>query len=605
MNEKSDPNELMYAEWFQHNSQLVSAVLDTVNVPTVVLDTAGQIIHFNLTCEHLSGYTRNQVRGKNFWDLLSTSIADKFLQHSLQMTWKSRRSRSYRTCWLTREGRDYFIDWLATPVLNRKHQIEYIVLTGTDANNRDTLPAFPPQLPAIFPSVSEPKSHSHEHSSQVATPIEPQKMLDLEEMLKRITEQIRDQLDDDSLLQTAVKELGLAFDLDACYLETYNTDHTVTTLHHTYLKPGILLPQPQLRLENWDDLCATVAQRNAAQCCLPLAQPTQHPSRSSLASYHLGRFTILVCLIKSDRCSLGELWLLKPCDQVFQPFEIQIAQQVASLCAIAIRQAKLYQSTQTQVEIFAQLNRLQDEFLSRVSHELRTPISNIKMATQMLGIALNRELPLFAELSKPTHERNKIAQYFQILHDECEREISLINDLLDLQRFETGSLPPLLEPIDLNSWLPSIVDSFKGRIRNRKQTLAVLISPDLPAILSVPRDLVRILTELLDNACKYTPAEGHITFKGWSDGEAIFFQVTNSGIEIPPDQISRIFDKFYRIANPDPWEQGGTGLGLALALKLAKRLGGTLTASSTSGQTSFIFKLPLGGDVKSTEDSQS
>jgi hypothetical protein len=104
---------------------------------------------------------------------------------------------------------------------------------------------------------------------------------------------------------------------------------------------------------------------------------------------------------------------------------------------------------------------------------------------------------------------------------------------------------------------------------------------------------MRILTELLDNACKYSPLGEQITFNVWAETEKMYFRVINSGVEIPANQLSRIFDSFYRIPNTDPWAQGGTGLGLALALKLAKQLSGSITPASSQGQTSFTLMLPL------------
>ena len=113
-----------------------------------------------------------------------------------------------------------------------------------------------------------------------------------------------------------------------------------------------------------------------------------------------------------------------------------------------------------------------------------------------------------------------------------------------------------------------------------------------------------MLAELLHNACKYTPAAGKIVIKAETLHETslqtpttlpktIQISVSNSGVEIPASEIPRIFDKFYRIRAHDVWNQGGTGLGLALVQQLVIRLGGKIFVNSSKGQTCFTVELPL------------
>ena len=249
------------------------------------------------------------------------------------------------------------------------------------------------------------------------------------------------------------------------------------------------------------------------------------------------------------------------------------------------------------------LNQLKDDFLSTVSHELRTPISNMKMAIQML------------KLSRDSPERSQ--RYLEILQAECTRESDLINGLLDLQRLETASYPILLvESVSLQDWLPSMIEPFQVRTQQRQQILQINLPPDLPPLVSNRAGLERILAELLNNACKYTPAGGKIVLSVHhnslgspeqihhqadlpttstisSDSVAIIFTISNQA-EIPAAQLPRIFDKFYRVPNADPWKQGGTGLGLALVQKLVEQLQGTIQVESGAGWTTFTVQLTSG-----------
>lgn len=244
---------------------------------------------------------------------------------------------------------------------------------------------------------------------------------------------------------------------------------------------------------------------------------------------------------------------------------------------------------QTAVTELQQLNRTKDEFLSMVSHELRTPMTNIKMSVRMLALSL-------APPPSPQQEQ-KITQYLQILSQECDREINLINDLLDLQQLEAGKKQTTLEPIDFHQWLVTFIQPFQERTVERQQRLVLeFFSHDSIASAAICFDLKsleRIVSELLNNACKYTPPGQQIIVTAQRLPEHLDIQVTNFGVEIPAQALPHIFDRFYRVPSGDPWKQGGTGLGLALIKKLVEHLNGSIQVESGSGRTCFDLTLAI------------
>ncbi len=242
-------------------------------------------------------------------------------------------------------------------------------------------------------------------------------------------------------------------------------------------------------------------------------------------------------------------------------------------------------AVKAQIDETERLNVLKDEFLSTVSHELRTPLTNMKMAIQMLGITLN--------LGENLNGTSKASRYFQILNNECDREINLINNFLDLQKLDTTIKPLVLETIVAQSWLARVVELFQARTRNIGQRLIVNIAPNLPPFICDPYSLERIIIELLTNACKFSPPNEEVSVTAQLKSNHIELQVTNTGVEIPNTELSLIFNKFYRIPSNDPWKQGGTGLGLALVQKLTKYLGGTIEVESGSNCTRFTILLPV------------
>jgi PAS domain S-box-containing protein len=409
---------------------------------------------------------------------------------------------------------------------------------------------------------------------------ELEQALNFEAMLKRITDRMRDSFDESQILHTAVEELVGVLGLRGCNAALYNIERATATISYEY-NPDMPAAQgkvvPMSQFAEWYQ---QLLQRQYFQFCIRI------PSWR-------GEISILACPIVDNERTLGDLWLFKQHEDTFNEVEIRLVQQVANQCAIAIRQARLYHDVQAQVTELEQLNCLKDEFLSTISHELRTPVANMKMAIQMLGINLNRELPFFDELAKPQAEQSKLARYFYILQNECDREINLINDVLDLQRLEGGKQPLKQAAIHLSDWLPQLAAPFAENTQKRQQSLQVNISPTIPPFFCDQASLERIITELLNNACKYTPPNEQITVTASAKPGLIQLSVTNSGVEIPASELSRIFDKFYRIPSTDPWKQGGTGLGLALVKKLVAHLGGIVQVESKDNQTCFTVTLPL------------
>lgn len=395
--------------------------------------------------------------------------------------------------------------------------------------------------------------------------------------LKRITDRVRDSLDENQILQSAVEELARGLGVNCCNAALFDLNLRTSTICYEYTNGTVSPSQGRVsNMSNFPEIYDQLLHGQYFQFCSLLP----HPSR--------GRVAMLCCPIFDDQGVLGDLWLINQSYYGFSQQDIRLAQQVANQCAIALRQSRLYQTAQAQVQELERLNHLKDDFLSTVSHELRTPMSNIKMATQMLEISLNKA----GEFSDKS---NSVNRYFQILKDECQREISLINDLLDLTRLDAGTEHLTVEPIDLLTCLPSILEPFLERTSNQQQQLIINLPPDLPTLLSDKSYLERTVTELLNNACKYTSAGETICVDVSTSADAKVLQITiaNSGVEIPAHELSRIFDKFYRIPKNDPWKHGGTGLGLALVKKMVERIGGSIHIESANSQTCFCVSLPL------------
>ncbi|MBD2097085.1 GAF domain-containing protein [Trichocoleus sp. FACHB-591] len=405
--------------------------------------------------------------------------------------------------------------------------------------------------------------------------------LNFEARLKRITDKVRDSLDEDHILTTAVQELALGLEVRCCDTGIYNAAHTTSTITHEYSDSLSAVGQT-IEMTARPDIYQRLLQGQHLQFCICDGVLIRSIQNSSM---------ILACPIVDDQGVLGDLWLFRPNTDTFNELEIRLVQQVANQCAIAIRQARLYQAAQAQVAELEKLNRLKDDFLSTVSHELRTPMSSIKMATQMLEMSWVKAGKLVSDPSDRT------SRYFQVLNDECDREIKLINDLLDLTRLDAETEPLLFTAINPHCWIPSVVEPFLEQARQQEQQLQVQLPAELPTLHTDLDILERILTELLSNACKYTPRQAAIAVTAQANSEFFLLSVQNSGVGIAAVELEHVFDKFYRIPNHDPWKHGGTGLGLALVKKLVEHLSGTIQATSQENQVSFTVQLPIAPPV--------
>ena len=397
-----------------------------------------------------------------------------------------------------------------------------------------------------------------------------------EATLKRIADRVRDSLDEDQILQTAVRELAGAIKVRSCNAALYDLTQRTSTVRYECTTSVAPIQGRIVEMDNFKEGYGQLLQGQYFQFC------------SLLPNLERGKAAMFACPILDDQGVLGDLWLVSNGERIFAEQDIRLVQQVANQCAIALRQARLYQAAQAQVEALEKLNRLKDDFLSTVSHELRTPMANIKMAAQMLEIVLRRDKLLDADAGS-------LPRYFQILNSECQREIKLINDLLDLSRLEMATEPLFLTALSLQSWLPNIVKPFNERINSQQQHLKVVIPTTLAPLATDQSYLERIITELLSNACKYTPAHGRIAIVVAVEPTKVRFEISNTGIEIAASDRDRVFEKFYRIPNNDPWKHGGTGLGLALTKKLVETLGGSIQVTSQAGLTTFIVELPMNG----------
>jgi PAS domain S-box-containing protein len=226
-------------------------------------------------------------------------------------------------------------------------------------------------------------------------------------------------------------------------------------------------------------------------------------------------------------------------------------------------------------------DRRKDEFLATLAHELRTPLAPIGNAVSILGRLRNE--PEEFERTRAVMER------------QLSQMVRLIDDLMDVSRITQGRLHLRLEPVDLASVMRHAVDAC-GPMADRASHTVTMRAPDRPVRLYAdPVRLTQVFSNLLSNACKFTPPRGAILFDASADDDWVTVRVRDSGVGLSRDDLDGIFEMFSQVDKTLERTQSGLGLGLSLAKRLTELHGGTIAATSAGPGlgSEFVVRLPV------------
>ena len=224
-----------------------------------------------------------------------------------------------------------------------------------------------------------------------------------------------------------------------------------------------------------------------------------------------------------------------------------------------------------------QVESMRRRLIGDVSHELRTPLTAIKgsMEGLMDGIL-------------PANEGT-----FKQIHAEADRLNRLVDDLQELSRVEANAYQLDFRPLDVSLLVQTVTKRLTPQAESKRISLDFDLSPDLPPILADDDRAIQILTNLTGNALQYTPEAGRVTISAKRISNEIQFSVHDTGIGIPLEHLSHIFDRFYRVDKSRSRVRGGSGIGLTIAKHLVEAHGGKIWAESELGRgTRISFTLP-------------
>ncbi len=284
---------------------------------------------------------------------------------------------------------------------------------------------------------------------------------------------------------------------------------------------------------------------------------------------------IIAKVLETKKPDTREISLLYPEERFYRVNAINIDDASADIIVV------LFDITE-----FKKLEKIKADFIANVSHELRTPLTSIKGYVETL------------EDRAYSNEEERM-QFLEIINKNADRLINIVSDLLVLSELESKesfySQPTGrdFELINIGEIVNQSVLSLKGKMAENKLEYSLDIEENLPAFSGNKFLLEEMVSNLVDNAIKYTPSNGNISVHTYKTGSEIIVEVSDTGIGIPKEDQDRIFERFYRVDKTRSRKVGGTGLGLSIVKHIVLLHGGSVEVESELNKGSkFIVKLP-------------
>ncbi|MEQ9487144.1 ATP-binding response regulator [Coleofasciculus sp. F4-SAH-05] len=226
------------------------------------------------------------------------------------------------------------------------------------------------------------------------------------------------------------------------------------------------------------------------------------------------------------------------------------------------------------------VERMKNEFISLVSHELRTPLTSMRGSLGLLKMGVYDNQP------------DKAKQMLDIAAGDCDRLGRLVNDILSLERLDSGQVTLVKEVCNVADLIKHSVEAIDAIAAAAE--ISIQVTPLSAQVYVAPDAIIQTLTNLLSNAIKFSESNTTITVGVQHQSDCILFQVTDQGRGIPTEHLERIFGRFQQVDVSDSRQKGGTGLGLAICRSIIQQHGGEIWAESTLGSGStFYFTLPV------------
>ena len=411
-----------------------------------------------------------------------------------------------------------------------------------------------------------------------------------ERLVNSITAAIRHSLNPAEIFTIAVQELGQALQVCRCLIYRCKAEDAAIQIQHEYLQPSV----SSLVGQNWPLKDNPLFQRMRLQPetiaiddtlaeSFP-GQPDLKQLEPLISDWTIQSWLIAPLIYQERLLGMIELHRCQPAPDIWTDNDKALVEAIATQLSVAIIQAEAYANLEELNRQLADLDRTRSNLIAITGHELRTPLSTIQVCLESLS----------AEPDMPPELRQVMLS--SALTD-AERMRKLVQDFLILSRLESGRIEWNLEALSLWECAELALSSVKAKyVDTSLPQINIQIPSDTPLVRADGEWLVEVLAKLLDNACKFTSAEGKITIGvARSANKQLQVTVADTGRGIEPNRLEAVFDRFYQEEGALRRTTGGTGLGLAICRQIIVGLGGQIWAASKGKDqgSQFHFILPM------------
>jgi signal transduction histidine kinase len=263
--------------------------------------------------------------------------------------------------------------------------------------------------------------------------------------------------------------------------------------------------------------------------------------------------------------------------------DVRTQRTLADQIAVAVQNARLYQTQVATADEARKLDRLKNEFLASMSHELRTPLNSIIGYAEVMLDGVDGDLP------------DEAMEDVQAIHESGKHLLSMINDILDLAKIEAGRMELDLESVEVSGVAEDVYRITQILVKNKPVQIVLDLDPDLPKVCADRIRLRQVLNNLVSNAVKFTE-QGEVRMLAHADPEnnQVLIQVRDTGIGIAEEHLDAVFEQFRQVDGSSTRRAGGTGMGLTITRHLVEMHGGRIWVESVLGKGStFCLTIPI------------
>lgn len=541
-----------------------SAVLDTAGALVVVLDTRGRIIRFNRACELTTGYSFDEVRGRYVGDLFlvpGEAEAVKLIFDNLLISGVPKELINY---WITKNGEHRLVKWSNTLLTDDKGGVEYIIATGIDITEQK--------------QAEEAFRWEHEVNSAIA------------ELSGKLLQKATIEEMSDLVLDYAKHLTGSAFGYVG-YIEPKNNYLVACTMTRD-IWDVCRVEEKDIVFKESGGLVGWVLNNRKS---ILTNEPDKDPRSSGTPAGHIPVQRFLSAPAMIGETLVGQIALVNA-GRDYNQQDLSFVERLAAIYAIAIQRGMVEEELAETNRRLEEADRLKDEFLANTNHELKSPLTAIIAFTELL-------------LDRGTGTLNPLQyDYINEINDSSKDLLSRVNELRDLSRIKAGKLTLHIEPVNIGE----VVAGMARRITPEFERKGVALETRCPVTLfpaaGDKERLGQVLTNLLSNALKFTPAGGKVLIEAQqdlADGKMII-SVEDNGIGIDVSEHGAIFNMFYQVDGKNSRTYGGTGIGLTLVKSLVEMHGGSVGLDSCTGRGSrFTFSVSLHPSYTCSSDLKS